>query len=65
MTKDVQKWWNTGKITEIGEFAPPTQPSRIDSLTVVEPGRIKRGKGGTQACSRTHTHTQKHTEESK
>ncbi|XP_036440087.1 uncharacterized protein HI_0077 isoform X1 [Colossoma macropomum] len=49
LTKDVQRWWDTGKITEIGECAPPDQPSRMDSLTVVEPGKIKRGKGGTQA----------------
>ncbi|KAI5626218.1 hypothetical protein C0J50_14208 [Silurus asotus] len=49
LTKQVQSWWDTGEITEIGECAPPAQPSRIDSLTVVEPGKIKRGKGGTQA----------------
>ncbi|KAB5525897.1 hypothetical protein PHYPO_G00145520 [Pangasianodon hypophthalmus] len=49
LTKKVQSWWDTGEITEIGECAPPAQPSRIDSLTVVEPGKIKRGKGGTQA----------------
>lgn len=48
LTKRVQSWWDTGEITEIGECAPPAQPSRIDSLTVVEPGKIKRGKGGTQ-----------------
>ncbi|XP_076854768.1 uncharacterized protein HI_0077 [Brachyhypopomus gauderio] len=49
LTKQVQAWWDTGKITEIGECVPPAQPSRTDALTVVEPGRIKRGKGGTQA----------------
>ncbi|XP_007246969.3 uncharacterized protein HI_0077 [Astyanax mexicanus] len=49
LTKEVQHWWDTGKITEIGECAPPAQPSRIDKLTVVQPGKIKRGKGGTQA----------------
>lgn len=48
LTKQVQSWWDTGEITEIGECTPPAQPSRIDSLTVVEPGKIKRGKGGTQ-----------------
>lgn len=48
LTKQVQSLWDTGEITEIGECAPPAQPSRIDSLTVVEPGKIKRGKGGTQ-----------------
>ncbi|XP_053348320.1 uncharacterized protein HI_0077 [Clarias gariepinus] len=49
LTKQVQSLWDTREITEIGECAPPAQPSRIDSLTVVEPGKIKRGKGGTQA----------------
>ncbi|XP_026992848.2 uncharacterized protein si:ch73-314g15.3 [Tachysurus fulvidraco] len=49
LTKQVQTWWDTGEITEIGECAPPAQPCRIDSLTVVAPGKIKRGKGGTQA----------------
>lgn len=48
MTKQVQSWWDSGEITEIGECAPPAQPNRKDSLTVVEPGKIKRGKGGTQ-----------------
>lgn len=48
MTKQVQSWWDAGEITELGECAPPAQPSRIDNLTVVEPGKIKRGKGGTQ-----------------
>ncbi|XP_060768067.1 uncharacterized protein si:ch73-314g15.3 [Neoarius graeffei] len=49
LTKQVQSWWDAGEITELGECAPPAQPSRIDNLTVVEPGKIKRGKGGTQA----------------
>ncbi|XP_062845974.1 uncharacterized protein HI_0077 [Trichomycterus rosablanca] len=49
LTVQVQGWWDTGKIGEIGERAPPDQPSRIDSLAVVDPGKIKRGKGGTQA----------------
>ncbi|XP_026873479.2 uncharacterized protein HI_0077 [Electrophorus electricus] len=49
LTRQVQGWWDTGKITEIGECTPPAQPSRMDNLTVVEPGKIKRGKGGTQA----------------
>ncbi|KTG37936.1 hypothetical protein cypCar_00014567, partial [Cyprinus carpio] len=37
------------KITHQGFFeaSPPTQPNRKDNLTVVEPGIIKRGKGGT------------------
>uniref|UniRef100_A0A8C1BBR7 Uncharacterized protein n=1 Tax=Cyprinus carpio carpio TaxID=630221 RepID=A0A8C1BBR7_CYPCA len=40
-----------GKLTLICFFeaSPPTQPNRKDNLTVVEPGIIKRGKGGTLA----------------
>ncbi|XP_073762367.1 uncharacterized protein isoform X3 [Danio rerio] len=45
----VQDNWNSGKITETGKASPPAQPSRKDNLTVVEPGKIKRGKGGTLA----------------
>lgn len=47
MTKMVQENWNSGKITETGEANPPAHPYRKDNLTVVEPGKIKRGKGGT------------------
>ncbi|KAG7468141.1 hypothetical protein MATL_G00139600 [Megalops atlanticus] len=49
LTQEVLERWNSGKITEVGQAAPPAQPSRKDSLTVLEPGKIKRGKGGTQA----------------
>lgn len=47
MTKIVQENWDSGTITETGEASPPAQPNRKDNLTVVEPGKIKRGKGGT------------------
>uniref|UniRef100_A0A673K3D0 Si:ch73-314g15.3 n=1 Tax=Sinocyclocheilus rhinocerous TaxID=307959 RepID=A0A673K3D0_9TELE len=43
LTKIVQENWNSGEITD----SPPAQPNRKDNLTVVEPGKIKRGKGGT------------------
>ncbi|XP_056608748.1 uncharacterized protein HI_0077 isoform X1 [Triplophysa dalaica] len=49
LTKMVQEKWNSWEIAEIGESSPPSQPSRKDSLTVLEPGKIKRGKGGTLA----------------
>uniref|UniRef100_A0A8C1S2X0 Si:ch73-314g15.3 n=1 Tax=Cyprinus carpio TaxID=7962 RepID=A0A8C1S2X0_CYPCA len=49
LTKIVQENWDRGKITETGEASPPAQPNRKDNLTVVEPGKIKRGKGGTLA----------------
>uniref|UniRef100_A0A671QBQ6 Si:ch73-314g15.3 n=1 Tax=Sinocyclocheilus anshuiensis TaxID=1608454 RepID=A0A671QBQ6_9TELE len=47
LTKIVQENWNSRKITETGEASPPAQPNRKDNLTVVEPGKIKRGNGGT------------------
>nr|XP_014340567.1 PREDICTED: uncharacterized protein LOC102346691 [Latimeria chalumnae] len=46
-TREVQEWWNSGKITEIGQAEAPACPRRKENLTVLEPGRIKRGKGGT------------------
>ncbi|KAM3927232.1 Rieske domain-containing protein isoform 2-T2 [Leptodactylus fuscus] len=49
LTNQVQELWNSGKITEIGHTEPPAQPSRKENLTIVQPGRIKRGKGGTLA----------------
>ncbi|XP_064422026.1 uncharacterized protein SI:CH73-314G15.3 isoform X2 [Latimeria chalumnae] len=48
-TREVQEWWNSGKITEIGQAEAPACPRRKENLTVLEPGRIKRGKGGTLA----------------
>nr|XP_033776723.1 uncharacterized protein HI_0077-like isoform X2 [Geotrypetes seraphini]XP_033776724.1 uncharacterized protein HI_0077-like isoform X2 [Geotrypetes seraphini] len=49
LTHRAQELWNSGKITEVGQSEPPAQPSRKADLTVVDPGRIKRGKGGTLA----------------
>ncbi|XP_063304857.1 uncharacterized protein LOC134603121 isoform X2 [Pelobates fuscus] len=47
LTQQVQELWNSGKISDIGQTLPPTQPSRKENLTIVQPGKIKRGKGGT------------------
>ncbi|XP_063045174.1 uncharacterized protein si:ch73-314g15.3 [Engraulis encrasicolus] len=49
LTLEVQRKWNSGEITEVGESTPPAQPGRKENLTVLEPGKIKRGKGGTLA----------------
>ncbi|XP_063304856.1 uncharacterized protein HI_0077-like isoform X1 [Pelobates fuscus] len=49
LTQQVQELWNSGKISDIGQTLPPTQPSRKENLTIVQPGKIKRGKGGTLA----------------
>lgn len=48
LTLEVQERWCSGGITEVGQATPPAQPSRKDTLTVLQPGKIKRGKGGTQ-----------------
>ncbi|XP_029431486.1 uncharacterized protein LOC115075330 [Rhinatrema bivittatum] len=49
LTHQVQEFWDAGKITEIGQITPPAHPSRQADLNVVQPGRIKRGKGGMMA----------------
>ncbi|XP_066557643.1 uncharacterized protein HI_0077 [Amia ocellicauda] len=49
LTQEVQERWNSGKITDVGQAVPPEQPSRKEGLTVLHPGKIKRGKGGTLA----------------
>ncbi|KAJ1179428.1 hypothetical protein NDU88_004662 [Pleurodeles waltl] len=49
LTHQIQELWNTEQITEIGQTEPPPQPSRKTNLRIVEPGKIKRGKGGTLA----------------
>lgn len=49
LTLEVQRKWNEGEISEVGVATPPAQPSRKENLTVLEPGKIKRGKGGTLA----------------
>ncbi|XP_043934610.1 uncharacterized protein HI_0077-like isoform X2 [Protopterus annectens] len=49
LTEQVKTWWESGAITDIGEAEPPSQPNRKADLTVRDPGKIKRGKGGTLA----------------
>uniref|UniRef100_A0A4W3JU03 Si:ch73-314g15.3 n=1 Tax=Callorhinchus milii TaxID=7868 RepID=A0A4W3JU03_CALMI len=49
LTDQVEKWWTSGKIREVGHGDVPPQPSRQENLKVLQPGRIKRGKGGTLA----------------
>ncbi|KAL2088556.1 hypothetical protein ACEWY4_015455 [Coilia grayii] len=49
LTLEVQRKWNSGEISDVGEATPPAQPGRKENLTVLEPGKIKRGKGGTLA----------------
>ena len=47
LTHEVQERWRTGDLREIGRCSPPDEPKREETLSVVAPGKIKRGKGGT------------------
>lgn len=47
LTDKVAEMWRAGELNEIGESVPPDQPKRLDSLNVVDPAKIRRGKGGT------------------
>lgn len=48
LTHEVQERWTAGDIKEVGSCTPPSQPHRQEGLTVLEPGKIKRGKAGTK-----------------
>ncbi|XP_071788985.1 uncharacterized protein [Asterias amurensis] len=47
LTHEVQERWRRGDLREIGRCSPPDEPKREETLSVVAPGKIKRGKGGT------------------
>ncbi|XP_075922932.1 uncharacterized protein LOC116941911 isoform X3 [Petromyzon marinus] len=47
LTLEVQRRWEAGEVEAVGCWMPPDQPPRAADLAVLEPGRIKRGKGGT------------------
>ncbi|XP_072174054.1 uncharacterized protein HI_0077-like [Diadema setosum] len=47
ITRDVQQKWLGGEISDVGECTPPSQPSRDEKLQILQPGKIKRGRGGT------------------
>ncbi|XP_022086953.1 uncharacterized protein LOC110977273 isoform X2 [Acanthaster planci] len=47
LTHEIQERWQRGDLTEVGRCQPPDQPHRVESLNVVAPGKIKRGKAGT------------------
>ena len=46
-TRETFRKWKTGDIRHVGFDRMPDQPKRKDGLQVLEPGKIKRGKGGT------------------
>ena len=47
MTRETFRKWKTGDIRHVGFDHMPDQPKRKDGLQVLDPGKIKRGKGGT------------------
>ena len=47
LTNTVAEKWFKGEINEIGDFKPPEIPARLESLSVIDPAKIRRGKGGT------------------
>lgn len=49
LTNQVAEKWLSGEINKIGQKRPPDQPSRPENLTIIDPGKIRRGKGGTLA----------------
>lgn len=53
LTEEVAQKWFSGEIKVIKDeklvVLVPDEPARQENLHIVEPGRIRRGKGGTQA----------------
>ncbi len=49
LTIETAKKWFDNEINEIGNIAPIAEPNRLASLNIVDPGKIRRGKGGTLA----------------
>jgi len=53
LTEEASKKWLNDEIKEIrrgdNSVKVPDEPARQENLNVVDPGRIKRGKGGTQS----------------
>jgi len=47
LTRSAYQDWLQGRIPKIGKDTMPSQPKRLDDLQIIQPGRIKRGKGGT------------------
>ena len=47
LTNQVAARWLSGELTVTGRAVPPEQPARLKELSIIEPGKIRRGKGGT------------------
>ena len=44
----VAEKWTNGELSVVGTTLPPDQPKRLETLNVIDPAKIRRGKGGTQ-----------------
>ena len=49
LTRLVGEKWRSGEVLAVGKCQAPDTPGREGSLNVLEPAKIKRGKGGTLA----------------
>ena len=49
LTEEIVKKWFNEEIHQVGDLVPPDAPERTSSLKVVDPSKIRRGKGGTLA----------------
>ena len=47
LTDQVAKMWFNNELDEFGSTKPPEQPKRLESLNIIDPAKIRRGKGGT------------------
>lgn len=47
LTEEIAKKWLNNEINQLGNISPPNQPERLETLSIVDPGKIRRGKGGT------------------
>lgn len=49
LTDLVARKWLNNELEALGRTEPPEQPERLENLNVVDPAKIRRGKGGTLA----------------
>jgi uncharacterized ferritin-like protein (DUF455 family) len=49
LTDLVARKWLDNELETIGQTEPPEQPERPENLHIVDPAKIRRGKGGTLA----------------
>ena len=48
LTFTVAEKWKNNELNDLGNVLPPDQPKRLETLNVIDPAKIRRGKGGTQ-----------------